>query len=69
MRHKPTANPFLQLVREAGLSRAELPHLTGLGRNTVQRLLANPERLSKYARARFAASFGKRVRVRWELEE
>jgi hypothetical protein len=69
MRHKPTANPFLQLVHEAGLSRAELPHLTSLGRNTVQRLLTNPERVSKYARTQFAAYFRRRVRVRYELED
>lgn len=71
MRRKQTDNPFLQLVHEAGLSRAELPHLTGLGKSTIERLLDKKMRysVSDYTRTQFVASFGKRVRVRWEIEE
>lgn len=67
---RPTNNPFLQLVHEAGLSREDLPHLTGLGKSTIERLLDRRMRypVSDYTRQRFAAAFGKRVRVEWRLE-
>lgn len=73
MRRKPqpTDNPFLQLVHEAGLSRDDLSHLTGLGKSTIERLLDRQMRysVSDNTRVQFAAHFGKRVRVRWEIEE
>lgn len=62
-------NPFRQLVTEAGLTHRQVAELSGLSINTVDRLLAKPEHVSEYTRAQFAATFGKRVRVRYEISE
>lgn len=61
-------NPFRQLVTEAGLTHRQAAELSGLSINTVDRLLAKPEHVSEYSRTCFAATFGKRVRVRYTLE-
>jgi hypothetical protein len=66
--HKYTDNPFTRFVIERGLTYAEVSKKTGIPFRTVERLLTT-NRVTDTTRTKFANAFGKRVRVRWELEE
>lgn len=64
--HKYLDNPFTRFVIERGLTHSQVSEHTGIPLKTVERLLTTGK-VTDYTRQRFAAAFGKRVRI--ELED